>query len=140
MLTFPALLHHVYQQVADPQDESRPMNRWHMDVWNTSGWDAVDVRAELRLTDGRLLTGRTERLRPSSASPPRPDDDQLVIEIPDMPDDNVAGYALIRETVVRWRDARGLAGWEARKDWARGYNPPAAQVLRQIEGPSISVR
>jgi hypothetical protein len=138
VIMFPRLRHHVYQQVADRDDETISVNRWHLDVWNESSWDAVEVRAHVRLTDGRTFKGEAERLRPARESPPRRDDEQLVIEIPSMPADNKQGYAMIAETVVRWRDAQRIARWEARRDWTHGYAAPFADTIRQIEGPAVA--
>jgi hypothetical protein len=140
VIMFPGLLHHVYQQIADPEDETRQMNRWYMTVWNPSAWDACDVRAEVRLNDGRRFSNTADRIRPATSSPPQRDDDQLIVEIAEMPQDNAEGYGLISETIVRWRDAQGIAAWEARKDWSQGFTPPAAQAVRQIEGPAITLR
>jgi hypothetical protein len=138
VIMFPRLRHHVYQQIADPDDETIRVNRWHLDVWNESGWDAVDVRAEVRLTDGRTFKGEAERLRPARESPPTRADEQLVVEIPSMPADNKEGYTMITQTVVRWRDNQRIAGWEAHRDWTNGYAPPFADTIRQIEGPSVA--
>jgi hypothetical protein len=136
---FPRLRHHIWQQIGDPEDETVRLNRWQLKVWNESAWDAVDVHAEVRLRDGRRFSGSVERLKPAQQSPPAPTDDTLVVEIPDMPSDNKAGYASIVSTSVMWSDAHRIARWEATRDWTGGYAPPFADVVRQIEGPSIAV-
>jgi hypothetical protein len=138
MLMFPNVLHHVYQQVVDADDKTTPVNRWYLDVWNASSWDAVDVEAEVRLLDARTFSGKAPRLHPASNSPPSREDDQLVVEIGDMPADNAAGYRQIVATVIRWSDAQHIARWEARRDWSAGYAPPFADSVRQIRGPSIT--
>jgi hypothetical protein len=139
VVMFPRLRHHVYQQIGDPEDETARLNRWHLDVWNESAWDAVDVHAEVRLRDGRRFGGNVERLKPAQQSPPAPSDDTLVVEIPDMPSDNKAGYASVVSTSVTWSDTHRIARWEATRDWTGGYAPPSADAVRQIEGPSIVV-
>jgi hypothetical protein len=52
------------------------------------------------LRDGRSYRGTAERLTPAHNSPPTSTDDVLLVEIPDMPSDNSAGYAEIVFTSV----------------------------------------
>lgn len=140
MLMFPRLLHNVWHQVVDADDKTTPANVWHLVAWNASGWDAVDVEAEVRLLDGRRFSGKAARLTPSPSgvTAPSREDDQLVVDIPGMPNDTNAGYGRIAETVVRWGDPQGIARWESRRDWGGKYTPPLADTLRQIGGPSVT--
>jgi hypothetical protein len=141
MLMFPRVMHMVWHQVVDADDKTTPVNRWNLVVWNASGWDAVDVEAEVQLRDGQRFGGNVSRLAPSStgATAPEREDDRLVVDIPDMPEDTNAGYARVVRTVARWSDAQRIARWEARRDWNGKYAPPFADVVRQISGPSITI-
>ena len=139
-MMFPRIMHHVWHQVADETDKTTPINRWHLVVWNASGWDAVDAEAEVRLRDGRIFSGKRRRLRPAStgSTAPTPEDDRLVVEMLDMPSDTQAGYGLVVATVVRWSDAQHIATWEAQRDWTNGYATPFQDSIRQIGGPSLT--
>ena len=109
-----------------------------------SDWDAHDVEVEVRLVDGRVVTGSAQRLlcsRSTADGSTTPLPIHLGDPPPDVRDLDLGPEFALERITVQLSDSRGLARWERRTDYGPPQQPaPAGTRGRASEFREVRVR
>jgi len=102
-----------------------------------SEWDAHDIEAEVRLVDGRVVTGSAQRLL-CSRSTANGTTTPMLVRFGTRPETLRSGpEGAVERITVQFSDSRGLGRWERRTDYVVSSKRTAEGAQRKETTPEF---